>query len=60
MQTNKENTFRLMLDAISSNLIAKQWGYPYIWAPREVKNLNFDQNDPKYWYYAINFPVCTI
>ena len=28
--------------------------------PQGVKYPNFSQNDPKYWYYANNFPIWTI
>jgi hypothetical protein len=45
IQSNHKNTFRTMLDGISSKIIAKQSGVPYYWHHWGVKYQNFDKKN---------------
>ena len=50
MTSNHKNTFRI-------KIIAKQWGGDSIYGHPGSK---IPKYDPKYWYYANNFPTWTI
>ena len=57
MQSNHKNTFRTKEGGISSKIIAKQWGGDSIYGHPGGQ---IPKYDPKYWYYANNFPIWII
>ena len=57
MQSNHKNTFGTKEGGISSKIIAKQWGGGSIYGHPGGQ---IPKYDPKYWYYANNFPTWTI
>jgi len=60
MQSNHKNTFRTKFDSIYEEIIGKQQAITLYMGTPGVKSQILTTNDQKYWYYANNFPICTI